>query len=500
MTLRDLHRHAQSLRRELQELRPTVDVTDRFGAYRDDPVEFVTDVLGAESATRRSTGESYQFTVLSDLATHPRVAIRSGHGVGKSALDAWAALWWLLTRPFSRVVIVAPEFQRQIRAVLFAEIRSWVRDAALSLPLEVLANRVQVEGYGGEWGAIGLPATEPHRIEGFHAKGGVLLILDETKGIPDVVYDALQGALTGRAQNRVLVTSTPGAPSGIFHRIFSSARDDWRLHHLPASDSSLVSEEWVETRRREWGEDSPLYQARVMGEFPDDVEGTLFRLSDLEAAVDRTLDAESRGTGLVFSVDPARFGPDKTALAIWIGNELAEVLTRQGMDLMETASWVASHINRRSPDRVRVDGIGLGAGLVDRLRQLGHSVDDVNVAEPAEDPKLYVNRRAEIAWQFRAALERGEVSLPSDDALIAELSAVRYDYDPKGRIRLVNKNLTRRELGRSPDKADACLLGYSGASTSGRMLVGIGNRIIDLDDFIVYDYDEFGGMRERRLI
>ena len=466
MTLRDLHRHAEALKREVRALRPDADIEDRFAQYRDDPVGFVTEILGAKSARRRSTGQEYQFDILRQLVEHPRVAIRSGHGVGKSAVDAWAALWWLMTHPLSRIVIVAPEFQRQVRAVLFAEIRSWVRVARVPLPVEVLSNRIQVEGYGDEWGAIGLPATEPHRIEGFHAKGGVLLILDETKGIPDAVYDALQGALTGHAENRVLVTSTPGAPTGIFHRIFSSARDDWCLHHLPASDSSLVSETWVKTRRRDWGEQSPLYRARVLGEFPDDEEGSLFRLSDLDAAVDRKLDGQEGFGSLVFGVDPARFGPDKTALAIWNGNELLEILTRQGMDLMETASWIASEINRRRPDRVRIDGIGLGAGLVDRLRQIGHAVEDVNVSERADDADLYVNRRAEIAWEFRGALERGAVSLPSDDALIAELSAFQYDYDSKGRIRLEKKDRTRRELGRSPDKADAALLGFD-AQTNG---------------------------------
>ena len=222
----------------------------------------------------------------------------------------------------------------------------------------------------------------------------------------------------------------------------------------------------MKTRRRDWGEQSPLYRARVLGEFPDDEEGSLFRLSDLDAAVDRKLDGQEGFGSLVFGVDPARFGPDKTALAIWNGNELLEILTRQGMDLMETASWIASEINRRRPDRVRIDGIGLGAGLVDRLRQIGHAVEDVNVSERADDADLYVNRRAEIAWEFRGALERGAVSLPSDDALIAELSAFQYDYDSKGRIRLEKKDRTRRELGRSPDKADAALLGFD-AQTNG---------------------------------
>ena len=173
-----------SLRKEVTAL--DLQQTD-YAVYRDDPVGFVRDVLGIESATRRSDGSPYQFEILEDLASHPRVAVRSGHGVGKSAVDAWAALWWLVTRPLSRVLIVAPTFHRQVRAILFSEIRKWVRGA--DLPVRVLSGRATVEGHGEEWAILGLPATDPDRIEGFHSEGGVLLILDETKGIDQQVYD-----------------------------------------------------------------------------------------------------------------------------------------------------------------------------------------------------------------------------------------------------------------------------------------------------------------------
>ena len=434
-----------------------------FEAYRDDPPGFVRDVLGAESATRRSTGEPYQFSVLEDLATDPRVAVRSGHGVGKSTLDAWAAIWWVLTRPFSRVVIVAPEFTRQIRAVLFSEIRKWVRRSKVPLPLSVLANRVLFEGCGDEWGVIGLPATEPDRIEGFHAEGGVLLILDETKGIPKDVYDALQGALTGKADNRLLVTSTPGPPSGIFYDVFSKGRDDWKLHHVPSTDSSMVSESWVEQRKREWGEASPLFVARVLGDFAEEAEGTLFKLRDLEAAVERILERPTGDDhpGLAFGVDLARFGDDASALAVWLGPELLEIHLQRGLDTMQAASWIASEMNRRKPSVVRLDEIGLGAGVVDRLHQLGHeNVEGVNVGSRPMRPDLFLNVRAEIFWLLKEALERGEVSLPDDEGLIAELSAIRYQYSANGRIQLEPKAETKKRIGRSPDLADAAVLGF----------------------------------------
>ena len=116
---RDIARYVRELRKQVARLEVPETVEQAFGPYRDDPVGFVRNILGAESATCRSDGTQYQFEILRDLAAHPRVCVRSGHGVGKSAIDAWAALWWLATRPFSRVVVVAPEFSRQVRAVLF---------------------------------------------------------------------------------------------------------------------------------------------------------------------------------------------------------------------------------------------------------------------------------------------------------------------------------------------------------------------------------------------
>ena len=272
-----LERFARELARRAEALEVPQAVEDVFGRYRDDPVGFCRDILGAESATRRSDGRPYQFDILGDLAQHPRVIVKSSDTwVGKSALDAWASLWWLLTRPMSRVVIVAPEFSRQVRTVLFSEMRRWARRSKVALPVSVMASRAVVEGYGDEWAAIGLPATEPDRIEGLHAEAGVLLILDETKGIPRTRNGRTPGR-PGRANRRTACSSLP-------HLVDQRGRSTapgpragtlWARHQVPSTDSSIVSPAWVADRARDWGLGSPLYQARVLGEFPDAGEAAL---------------------------------------------------------------------------------------------------------------------------------------------------------------------------------------------------------------------------------
>src|SRR6266571_7705036 len=434
-------------------------VADEFGPYRDDPVGFCREALGVESALRRSDGEPYQFSVLADLVTEPRVAVRSGHGVGKTAIDAWAALWWLLTRPFSRVLVLAPEFARQVRAIVFSEIRRWARRARVPLPVEVLANRVRVAGHGEEWSATGMSAAgESDRLEGFHAPGGVLLICDETKGIPQDSFDAVQGALSGLEDSRLLVTSVPGgAGAGPFWKACQDARR-WRIHHVPATDSSLVSPEWVSDRAVDWGVGSPLYTCRVLGEFADAGEGVLYPLSLLEAATSRVI-APSPQDVVALGVDVARsVAGDQNAVAIMRGQRLERVALWRSPDLMVTVQRVLEHATTSGAKVIACDVGGVGAGAVDRLRQVGRPVDGVAFGGAATDPTRFLNRRAELYWTLREALERGRLALPEDDELVADLSAIRYGFDQRGRIVLESKDDVRARLGRSPDRADAVVL------------------------------------------
>jgi hypothetical protein len=356
----------------------------------------------------------------------------------------------------SRVVIVAPEFSRQVRGIIFAEIRKWARRAKVPLPVDVLTARVVVDGYGEEWGAIGVPATEPDRIEGFHSEAGVLLILDESKGIGQDVYDALQGALSGLEDNRLLVTSTPGGIQGPFWRIWERGGDAWRLHHLSAEDSSNVSPEWCAERAREWGRGSPLYQARVEGKFADAGDGVLFPLSLLEAASSRELEP---GAEVTLGVDVARsVAGDQNAIAVARGGKLERVITWRSADTMATVARVVTEVVRLNPRVIRVDESGVGAGVVDRLRQMRFPAEGVPFGGSPADPTRFLNRRAEMYWALRDAMEQGKVALPDDDELVADLSALTFTFDQRGKLRLDSKDDVRKRLGRSPDRADAVAL------------------------------------------
>ena len=467
------------MRDQLASLELPQNIDDTFGKYRDDPVGFCREVLGVESATRRSDGEPYQFTVLEDVATTPRVAVRSGHGVGKSTTDAWATIWWLVTRPLSRVIVLAPEYSRQVRAILFSEMRKWVRRSKVPLPLTVYASRAIVEGFGEEWSATGMStAGDVDRLEGFHAEGGVLVILDEVKGIPMPAMDAVQGALSGLEDSRLLVTSVPGgAGSGPFWKACSDP-ERWKVHHIPSTDSSNVSPEWCEDRAKDWGKGSPLYQCRVDGDFADAGEGVLFPLPLIEAAVNREVETD---TGDALGVDVARSAAgDLNCVARYHRGRVEIVATWRSPDTMETVEKVTHVVTLTGCKHLAVDVGGVGGGVVDRLRQLGHDVHAVHFGGASDDPQRFRNWRAAAFWGLREAMEKGEVSLPDDDELRADLSALRYQFNADGRIQIEGKDDCRKRLGHSPDRADAVVLALAKVGASVHVdLTGFGAAIKD---------------------
>ncbi len=475
MSLRNINRFTRKLRDDLVQMEVAQDVAAGFGKYKDDPVGFVREVLGA-------VPESYQERILRACVHNPRVAVRSGHGIGKTTVLAWVILWFLLTRPFSRILMLAPAFERQVGYYLLPEVRKWARRAPERLPVDVRALSVVVSGYESEWFALGVQASEAALVEGGHAES-LAVIADEAKGLNADVVAALHGTQTDIGGDRLyLMASTPGGPSGPFYDAFRS--EVWKTFHVSSEDSALVSRTWIEERRKEWGEASPLYLARVRGEFPEEAEGTLLPLSILEAAVGRDVEEGGR---VVLGVDPARFGPDRSAIAVWKGKRLTKVLTRNGMDTMATSAWVKSIANLESATQVLVDEIGLGAGVLDRLRQLDcPGLQGVNAAQRAKRPNVFANLRAEQAWRFREALEKEEIALPEDEVLLAELSALRFSYDSKGRIRLEGKEQIKRRVGRSPDLADAALLGYAPSSPRGRYAY-MGGLMIDFEDLCIVE-------------
>lgn len=446
-----------------------------------DPVFFCRHILNV-------TPWAKQAAILEALRDHDRVAVRSGHGTGKSFISACAALWFLYAFHPAKVITTAPTWA-QVRMILWSELRALHQRARIPLGGRVLEERVKV---ADDAFAVGLSTDEADRFQGFHAER-VLVILDEAPGVREDIWEAAETLLTG-AVGKLLAIGNPTRPAGLFHECFRPG-SRWRTVHISCLDSPnaaaggngesaalpyprLVTRRWIDARAAEWGEDSPLFRARVLGEFPRDESSVLCPQAWLERAAasgGRTtaiaLDAPGEPVGAWrLGVDVARQGADATVFCLRDDAGARALETRRGWDTMRTAGRVAQLLNTLPlrPEHVYVDDTGLGAGVTDRLREQGHAVTAVLAAQRASDPQRFVNQRAESYWRLRDALRpppepaASGFALPADAGeLLRELGALTFSLASDGRIRIADKVALRGLLGGSPDHADALALTFA---------------------------------------
>ena len=231
-------------------------------------------------------------------------------------------------------------------------------------------------------------------------------------------------------------------------------------------DSTRVSPDYPDEVAEQFGADSNVYRVRVLGEFPNEDENAIISLHLCEAAKTRQVEP-SNAFKPVWGVDVARFGGDRTALAKRRGNvQLEPVKSWHGKDTMQVAGLIIAEYEETSeedkPSEILVDVIGIGAGVVDRLSEQNYPVLGINVAESPAVGDRFMRLRDELWFKARESLEARDCTLADDDALIAELTGVRYDITSAGKIKVEGKDEMKKRGLRSCDLADAWCLTFAG--------------------------------------
>lgn len=436
-----------------------LDQVDVIVLWRDNPVRMVEDLFGI-------TPDKWQSEALLAIAKEDRVAIRSGHGVGKSALMSWAILWWMLTHYPCKVACTAPT-SHQLNDVLWGEIAKWVGllpDSWRNL-INVKSDRVELSANPMESFASARTARkeQPEAFQGFHSEN-MLFIVDEASGVEDIIFEVGSGSMSTKGA-KTLMAGNPTRTQGYFFDAFNKMRDSWHCIQVDCTTSKMVNPAWIESMKKQYGEDSDVYRVRVKGDFPRGDDNTVIPLHLIEAAVGREVDpVEGK---MIWGVDVARFGGDKSALAKRRKNTLTEkVKTWQGKDLMQTVGIIVREYeetpHKERPDIILVDSIGLGSGVVDRLREQGYPARGVNVAEsPSVDSDKFARLRDELWWKVREWLESREAVLPEQDELIGDLATPTFEILSTGKIKVESKADIKKRLPRSPDCADAFCLTFA---------------------------------------
>ena len=433
-------------------------------AYGNDPVLFVEEMLGAQPF-------DYQAEFLRALLDERKMSVKSGHGTGKSTTASWAMLWFMLLRYPCKVVVTAPT-SSQLFDAMFAELKRWINELPKELQqlLNVKSDRVELVSAPAEAfiSCRTARAETPEALAGVHSDN-VLLIVDEASGVPEQVYEAAAGSMSGHNAT-TLMLSNPTRSSGTFFESHNRMAHSWWTRTWSCKDSPLVSHEFVDEMELRYGPESNAYRVRVLGEFPLSDDNTIIPYHLVEAAQNRDVVVSDEAM-IVWGLDVARFGSDATALCKRQGPIVTELRSCRGLDLMQTTGRIVAEYEALAPSKrpaeILVDSIGVGSGVVDRLQELGLPVRGVNVAESPSMGDTYMNLRSELWFKCKAWLEDRSCKLPKDDQLIAELTAIRYSFTSSGKMKAESKDeMRKRGLG-SPDLADAlCLTMASDAATA----------------------------------
>lgn len=478
---------------------------DLVKRLQEDPVWTVREIFGGDPWR-------VQEEVIRAAFTYPAVLVPSCHSAGKSWLAARTILSFLYAFPNSLVISSAPVW-KQVENIIWREIALAWRGAKYPIGGKLSNARLEIEA--GTWYAFGFKSedTRPEQMQGFHSEH-LLIVIDEGSGFPDALFEALEANVSG-GNSHLLVIGNPTRTNGFFydgctkyrgryHVIkitafdtpnFTSngignlddlmAMDEEEAKALPLVKPTLITPWWVWDKVKKYGADSGYVKTRILAEFDDTESRSIIPLSWAETAARRSAENPPTDNDLPIElgVDVARYGGDETVIAVRHGSKHTRTERFRGQDLMQTVNTVVAITNEERASAIKVDGVGVGGGVVDRLSELGLPVVDVNVGQAASDPEQFPNLRAELWWMFRNRLDpnakpEDQVSIMQDDELLSQLSAPQYSFDSRGRVVVERKEDMARRGIKSPDIADAVILAFA-PGTAGALHVNHSDRLAE---------------------
>lgn len=386
------------------------------------------------------------------------IAVASGHGAAKTALAAWIQRWFISCRPHPAIVTTA-NTENQLMTKTWRELAKWHKLALNQDWFEWTATSYYLKAHPETWKANAIPWSENNTeaFAGTH-EDNVLVVFDEASKISDKIWEVTDGIFTTK-KNIWVVFGNGTRNVGRFYDCFNKNKKLWKTWQIDSRTCKAANKTYLDRLIEQYGgEDSDQAKVRVRGMFPKSATRQLIS-SD---AVDKAMKFEAEGWEYlpkVMGVDIARFGENSSTICIRQGRKVFEIEVLPKQDLMTTAHCVAEAIKKHRPIQTFIDGSGIGAGVVDRLRQLNFSVVDVNGGNSSTNPR-FLNKRAEMWYEMKEFIE-GVCELPPDPKLKDELTCVEYDFTDKGRIRLDRKADIMEQYGFSPDRADALSMTFA---------------------------------------
>lgn len=438
---------------------------------KNDPVLFCSKVLGLQMHDKFAE-------ICESVRDNQKTNVLGCYSSSKTFGSAALCNWWSSTRYQSVFITTAPT-NRQVRDLLWKDIRTQRENAERNgYPLGGIANLQRVD-FGAGWYGLGFATNDYNEasFQGFHAKGGVLFVIDEASGISQQVWDA-QDKIIISPEDRLLVigNSSDNLMSPFiksfkdsrFNKIHISAYDTPNVQQEKQVIKGMVTVEWVNDKKQVWSKERGLhhlFRMYVLAEIVDDLSesNTLIPVSWFQAAVERWRDGKGK-TGIKSVGCDIGFKQDASAFAKADGMFVEEIEEYRNLDTAEAEGRI--HIFHNQGYRPAVDGIGIGAGVVHRCIEEGLNIIEVigSAATTATDSTgliRFPNERSARYWALREAFDPNPltnpdpISIPDDNELMEDLCGLTWKPIAGGKIQIEPKTEVVKRLGRSPNKGDA---------------------------------------------
>ena len=435
-------------------------------AGHDGPEEWQADIL-------KALGEG-----VIDTNQAIRIAVASGHGIGKSALVSWIILWAMATSPDTMGVVTA-NTDNQLKTKTQPQVAKFYRmltpDIKAMFKLTATALFSSDPAHDRTWRVDFVPWSENNTeaFAGLHNQGRrILLVFDEASAIPPVIWEVAEGALTDQRTEIIWCAfGNPTQNTGRFRECFGRYKHRWLTRQIDSRTVSLTNKKQIEEWETDYGDDSDFFRVRVRGVWPRAGDMQFIPADIVEEAMNREAPGFSKSAAIVLGVDAARFGDDQSVIYTRIGRDGSGFAPQKfrGLDTVELANRVAAWAVERKADAICVDGGGVGGGVVDQLRRLncgGAHVYDINFGAKSNSTdgdakgERYANKAAEMWGSMRAWIKSGG-TLPDDPELFDELTGREYGYVRDLEIVLEKKTDMKKRGLSSPDIADSLALTFA---------------------------------------
>lgn len=442
-----------------------MEQTKKNNAYKSDPYLWAKDILGFHMW-------SIQRQIAEALVKYKKVGVSSCHGSGKSALTAVLIMWWVCTRQDRDAIamISAPTYQ-QLHAIIFESLRKAHTEhnlpGTINLQDEWKSDNGTILAFGRK------PSDQnSNAFQGIHRTGGVLVALDEAVGVHENIFVGAEAVTTGKL-DKIIAIFNPDDVNSYIGKAWQRQDPSWHFISISAfqtpnftgewvpdiARNGLVSPEWVEEKKASWGEDSPRYKSKILGEFSLETTNSLFSPADLLKGHVTEIAPRSESKPRL-GCDIARFGEDNTTVYLYHDGQARKIGDWSKVDLLTTAERIHDLAIRNGVDEVRVDGVGIGAGVVDILARIcDGQYSPIGLTGNASSPDLdkWANARAFWYDSVRERMYQNKLDIDITDVILAdELGTVTYHFkNNRGSLQIDKKEDIRQRTGKSPDYADA---------------------------------------------